>query len=54
MYLKLYNLPFLIVLIALPINWIINFTGIGILIWSPELITIVLVLYLVFLQKKKG
>jgi hypothetical protein len=53
MKLKLYKVPFIIVLIALPLNWVINLTGIGFIIWTPEILTIMLVCAIILLQKTK-
>jgi len=36
MRLRFYQFPFIITLIAMPINWIIGFSGIGIINWIPE------------------
>lgn len=36
MNIKVYQLPFLIVLTAMPIQWVIAFTGVGAITWVPE------------------
>ena len=47
---KLSSLPFLLTYIALPISWVVNFSGVGIIAWLPE----ILALFLFFFVISKG
>jgi hypothetical protein len=45
---KTAQLPFVLTLLALPLNWIVSFTGIGILVWMPEVLAMCALAYLAF------
>lgn len=40
MTLRIYQLPFILTLIAMPLTWLVSFSGIGAIVWTPELLAL--------------